>query len=113
MGATAALLNALETELDTLITHIGLVDETGTELTGGSPAYAREAVAWADDGDGVIRPNADLTFNVPADATVAGWRGYSASSAGTDYGGEDLSPETFLAQGAYTLLADQTGIVIT
>lgn len=112
MPATAALLEVLEDSIDTVITHIGLVDETDTELTGGSPAYAREAVTWADDGTGVIRPNADLTFNVPAGTTVAGWRGYSADSGGTDYGGADLDPETFVAQGAYTLLADQTGVVI-
>jgi hypothetical protein len=112
MSATAALLNALETEIDTLITHVGLVDETGTELTGGDPAYARQAVTWEDDGDGVIRPDASLDFDIPEDTTVAGWRGYSASAAGTDYGGEDLSPETFISQGSYRLLASQTAIRI-
>lgn len=112
MGATTALLEVIEDAIDTAVTHIGLVDETGTEITGGSPAYARDAVTWADDGAGVIRPDADHPFDIPADATVAGWRGYSAASAGTNYGGDDLPPESFLAQGVYTLLADQTAWVI-
>lgn len=37
-------LNAIGDHGGSLITHIGLVDDTGTELTGGSPAYARQAV---------------------------------------------------------------------
>lgn len=107
----AAYLNALRDEGKTLITHIGLVDETGTEISGGSPAYARKAVTWADGGDGVMRPNADLTFDIPPSTTVGGWRGYSALTAGTNYGGADLTQEVFAAQGQYKLLAASTGIV--
>jgi hypothetical protein len=110
MAMTAAYFNALRTEGKTLITHIGLVDETDTELTGGSPAYARKAVTWADGADGVMSPNADLDFDVPASTTVGGWRGYSASTAGTDYGGEDLTQEAFAGQGEYTLLASATSV---
>jgi hypothetical protein len=92
------------------ITHIGLVDETGTELSGGEPAYARKAVTWTSPSDGLIRPNADIEFDVPASTTVGGWRGFSGSAGGTDYGGEDLTNEAFAAQGTYTLRADQTSI---
>lgn len=113
MPATNALLNALETSIDTLISHIGLVDETDAELTGGSPAYARIAVTWVSAGDGVIRPNTDHSFNVPASKTVAGWRGYSAATGGTDYGGPDLTPESYSTQGTYTLLASETAVRIT
>lgn len=113
MPATAALLEVLEDQIDTVITHIGLVDETGTELTGGSPAYAHQAVTFTDAGAGIIRPNANLDFDIPAGDTVAGWRGYSASSGGTDYGGSDLDPEAYVSQGVYTLLVSQTGVVIT
>lgn len=112
MAMNAAFFNALRTAGKSAITHIGLVDETGTELTGGSPAYARQAVTWADGADGVMSPNANLTFNVPSGATVGGWRGYSASTSGTDYGGEDLTQETFNNQGTYTLLAALTSITI-
>lgn len=106
-------LNAIADDGAALITHIGLVDETGTEITGGSPAYARQAVTWVAASNGTIRPNADLTFNIPAGETVGGWRGYSASSAGTNYGGDDYDAgdrETYANQGQYTLLAASTGI---
>lgn len=113
MAMGTAYLNPLREEGQSLITHIGLVDDTDTELTGGSPAYARQAVTWTDPSDGVSRPNANLTFNVPAGASVAGWRGYSASSAGTDYGGADLTQEDYTGQGTYTLLAASTSITHT
>jgi hypothetical protein len=93
-----------------LITHIGLVDAATTEITGGDPAYARQAVTWVAADGGTIRPNADLTFNVPASTTVAGWRGFSALTAGTNYGGADLTNEVFAAQGTYKLLAASSGV---
>ena len=92
------------------ITHIGLVDETGTEIAGGDPAYARQSVTWTSPSEGNVSPNANLTFNVPADTTVGGWRGFSALTAGTNYGGKNLTNEAFAAQGEYTLLAASTGI---
>lgn len=94
-----------------VITHIGLVDETGTELTGGDPAYARKAVTWLTAALGVIRPNADLTFDIPAITTVGGWVGYSASTGGTAYGGQELTNEAFVGQGQYKLIATGTGIL--
>lgn len=90
-----------------VITHIGLVNGSGDELSGGS--YARVAVTWAAASGGFRRPNANLTFNVPA-GVVAGWRGFTASSGGTNYGGEALTEETFAEAGQYTLLAASTGI---
>jgi hypothetical protein len=93
-----------------LITHIGLVDDEGVELSGGDPAYARQAVTWADPSGGTIRPNADLTFDVPAGTIVAGWRGFSALTEGIDYGGEPLVEEAFTNQGQYKLLCASTGI---
>lgn len=92
------------------ISHIGLVNGGGIELAGGSPAYARLPVTWTAAVDGVVRPDANLVFDVPAGATVAGWRGYNASSGGTDYDGGPLTSEVFAGQGTYTLLAAGTGI---
>jgi hypothetical protein len=93
------------------ITHIALFDG-GAEISGGSPAYARKAVTWTGPtaGDGLIRPNADLDFDIPAGADVTGWRGFTALTGGTDYDGETLTTESFAAQGVYTLLAAATGI---
>ena len=105
---TTAYLNAIAAAGEALITHIGLVNAGGTELSGGG--YARQAVTWAAPSSGVDRPNANLVFSVPAAAVVAGWRGYSASTAGTDYGGADLTEVTFGNAGTYTLLAASTGV---
>lgn len=110
MVMTVGYRNNLADHGATLITHIGLVDEAGVELTGGSPAYARKAVTWVAASSGVVRPNADLTFDVPAAKTVGGWRGFSALTTGTNYGGQDLTNEVFAAQGQYTLLAASSGI---
>lgn len=78
------------------LTHIGLFDG-GVEISGGSPAYARQAVTWVDDGDGVSRPSADLTFDIPAGATVDEWRAFNAATGGTDYGGAALTAEAYAA----------------
>ena len=61
--------------------------------------------------DLTIRPSADLVFDVPAGATVAGWRGFSAATGGTNYGGEALTSETFNNAGQYKLIASETGIL--
>lgn len=110
MAMAEGYLNALATEGASLITHIGLVDDEGTELSGGTPAYARKAVIWTAASGGAISPNADLTFDIPASGVVAGWRGFSASTGGTNYGGQALTEETFAAQGTYKLLAASTNI---
>jgi hypothetical protein len=103
--------NALRTHGKSIITHIGLVNGSGTELSGGDPAYARVAVTWSDGADGVMLPNANLLFDIPAGGVVAGWRGFSASSGGTNYGGAAVPSESYTGQGTYTLLAADTGII--
>jgi len=100
-------LNAIALHGAGLISHIGLVNGSGTEISGGT--YARQAVTW-DDTDGLIRPDADLVFDIPEGSTVAGWRGYSASSGGTNYGGAALTSQEFSIDGTYTLQASGTGI---
>jgi len=100
--------DAIATHGGSLITHLGLVDDTGTELTGGG--YARVATTWTTVSGGLIRPNADKVFTVPSGATVAGWRGYSASTAGTNYGGAALTEQSFATAGEYTLLQASTAI---
>lgn len=104
-----AFLNAMATQADVLITHIALFGN-GTEVTGGSPAYARKATNWSAPSNGLTRPATDLVFDIPAGGIVDEWRGFSAITGGTDYGGEVLTEETFAGQGTYTLLAASTGI---
>lgn len=108
MPMNVAYLNAVRDHGQSLITHIGLVDGSGVELAGGG--YARLAVTWVDSADGVSRPSADLTFTTEAADVVAGWRGFSAVSAGVDYGGGALTSVTFNNAGTYKLLAASTSI---
>ena len=108
MTMTEGYLNAIATAGGALITHIGLVDETDTEVVDGT--YARLPITWTAAAVGTIRPTADLTFSVPA-GTVGGWRGFSALTAGINYGGQDLTNEIFAAAGQYKLLAAGTGIL--
>ncbi len=108
MAMTEAWKNLALDGAVTTITHIGLVDDKDTELSGGS--YARVAVTWASASGGVVRPNADLTFEVPAGSTVGGWRCFTASSGGTNYGGSDVTNEAYAGDGQYKLLAAGTGI---
>ena len=106
MAMTAAYTAALAAAGGAVITHFGLVDETGTELTGGSYARIADTPSVTTN---VVRPSTDLTFNVPA-GTVGGWRAYSASTGGTNYGGADLTNEVYAAAGQYKLLAASTGV---
>lgn len=108
MSMSTAYLNETADAGGALISHLGLVDGNDSELSGGS--YARKAVSWTSAASGLIRPTADLVFDVPSGATVAGWRGYSGATSGTDYGGADLTSQPFNSSGEYTLLAAQTAI---
>jgi hypothetical protein len=74
------------------------------EVTGGSPAYARQACTWDDAASGSMALAAAETFNVPASTTVTHFGVWSASTSGTFYGGGALSAsEEFGAQGTYEL----------
>lgn len=112
MAMNATYLNAIAAKGSSLMTHILLVSEGTTELSGGTPAYSRLPVTWSTTyGDGIIRPNADLTFDVAAGSSVAGWMGASSSSGGTIYGGAFfVTPETYANQGQFKLLAADTGV---
>lgn len=95
----------------TLITHIGLKNAAGVEISGGS--YTRLPVTWADEGT-VQRPSSDLLFNIPSGANVASWCGYSALTGGTDYGGApvDAPTPTYSSAGTYELLAADTNFSV-
>lgn len=63
-----------------LMTEDPTVDDTGTELSGGS--YARQEVSWDSEADGRIASDAALTFsNLPA-CVVTHWALYDAASGG-------------------------------
>lgn len=89
------------------VSHIALLNASGTELSGGS--YVRKAVSWGTASSGAVHPTADLVFDVPAGVTVGGWAGYNASTAGVSRGGANLSNEPYTNAGTYTLTAASTG----
>lgn len=78
---------------------------TGTsEVTGGSPAYARKSLSWAAASSGSKASSANVVFDVPASTTVAYLGYWSAATSGTFYGSRALSAsETFTNQGTYTI----------
>jgi hypothetical protein len=69
------MLDALDESVAAGIDFIGIMtaadpgtgtDFTGTEATGGSPAYARQGVVWGAAAAGVKQNTSTLTFDVPA-----------------------------------------------
>ena len=72
----------------------------GTEVTGGSPAYARKALTWGAPSGGVI--TATATFDVPA-CTVVGTGVYSAVTGGTYLDGNTVTSQTFSSQDTVTV----------
>ena len=103
-----AYLNAIANHGGTILTHVGLKNAAGNELSGGSPAYARQAVTWTQAVDGIIKPTANLTFAVPAGANVASW--FVTNSAGTILGSGTLTQENYTNQGEYVLVAATSSI---
>lgn len=104
-GITAAGRNAAADGLAAVAGFIGLLDASGTELTGGSPAYARKAVTWTAAASGIRDNNAGLTFDIPAATTVAFQGLYSAVSAGTNYSIMPLQGTTSSLPQASTFVA--------
>lgn len=81
-------------------THVGLLN-TATELTGGSPAYARKTLSYGATANGDWAGAA--TFDVPAGSTVNTVGFYSASSGGSPGHTEAVTSEVYGAQGTYAL----------
>lgn len=111
MALTNAELNAL---LDIAAARYGFASlhsaspgSTGVnELTGGSPAYARQAVAWDPASGQIVAIDGTELFDVPAGSTVHSVGLWSALTAGTFYGSDALSAaESYVGQGTYELTA--------
>lgn len=71
------------------------------EVSGG--AYTREAITWNSAASGNLDNNANPVFDIPAGTTVTHVGLWSASTGGTFYGSDDVTSESFGAQGTYTL----------
>jgi hypothetical protein len=74
------------------------------EISGGSPAYARVAIAFAAAAGGQIDDSTNgAAVNVPSGATVNYVGFFSASTNGTLLCIDDVTAEAFGAQGTYTV----------
>lgn len=78
----------------------------GTEVTGGSPAYARKSISWGAASGGVI--TASVTFDVPTSTTVVGAGVHTAITAGTYLDGAAVTSQAFASQGTYLLTLTYT-----
>lgn len=78
-------------------------DIAGTaEVAGGSPAYARKAITWGSASAGAKNIGANVVFDVPAGVTVRAVGICTALTAGTQHAIDEVTAETFAAQGTYT-----------
>lgn len=75
-----------------------------SELTGGSPAYARKSITWGSASGGTKSNTNSLVFDVPAGSTVAYVGYWSAVTTGTFYGSRAVTTsESYAGQGTYTI----------
>lgn len=111
MALTAAAINAMLNALGADITHFGLHTNavgsgSGSEVTGGSPAYARKAASWAAaSGSSMAMTGSAPVFDIPSGTTVARLGFWGALSGGTFYGDAELTDEVYGGQGTFTLTA--------
>jgi len=94
------------------ITHAALftADPDGTlgtsyEVTGGTPAYSRETIAFNAASGGQITHSSQPAFDVPPGTTVTHVGFFSADTGGTYFGMASVTSENFGNQGTYTLTA--------
>ena len=69
--------------------------DTGTEATGGSPAYARKSISFGTEANGTVANSNTITFNTP-NATITHWGILDASTSGNllYYGAFDIPIST-------------------
>lgn len=95
-GAKDVMLNAFGTDADFVSLHTAYPGNTGaSEVSGGSPAYARKAMTFAASSAGTMAGSATPTFDVPA-ATTIYWLGHwDAVTTGNFRGYEPLGGTPF------------------
>lgn len=102
-----AAANGVASNVGYVSMHTADPGTTGTsEVTGGTPAYARKAVAWSTASGGVASISGGVTFDVPGSTTITHVGLWSTATGGTYYGSAALSAsETYGGQGTYNLTA--------
>jgi hypothetical protein len=85
----------------------GAADTATGELSGGSPAYARKAVAWNAASGGTATQNGDVVIDVPSGSTVT-WASLWNTAGTSRYLKKAVTSEAFGAQGTYTIKGTTT-----
>ena len=104
--AVDATKQSLATHYGTLFTHGSVhTADPGTtgasEVTGGTPAYARKPLTWTAGTTGT--GTASATYDIPSGITAA-WGGiWSALTAGTFRDTVDIVDQAFASQGQLTI----------
>lgn len=80
----------------------GAANGAANEVSGGSPAYARKAIAFSAAAGGVINPSADVDLDVPASTAVT-WASLWNTAGTVRYAKKQVTTETFGAQGVYRI----------
>lgn len=79
----------------------------GTEVTGGTPAYARKATNWGTAAASVIA-GSPAAHDVPSGVTVRGVNLMSAVTAGAYKDGAVVTDQPFSSQGQFTVTPTYT-----
>jgi hypothetical protein len=104
-SAKNLMLDELTAVIDEMSLHDDAPGSTGAnELTGGSPAYARQAVTWDPAAGGSAALAAAVTFDVPA-ATTVRYIGLWTSSPEAFRGFYECAAEAYAAQGTHEVSA--------
>lgn len=81
----------------------GAANQADNEVSGGSPAYARQAIAWnAASGGSMDDSTNGAVFDVPGGTTVS-WISLWNTAGTVRYLKKDVTDEAFGAQGTYTV----------
>lgn len=87
----------------------GAANAADNEVSGGSPAYARKAIAWNAAAAGAATQNGNVVLDIPAGTTVS-WLSLWNTAGTVRYLKKDVTNEVFGAQGTYTVLASGSSL---
>ena len=102
----AATKTQIADYFETLGTHAALytswaAGSAGTEVSGGSPAYARKPITWTNGSAGIT--TGTVTFDVPPSTTAVAVGLYDALTAGNYKAGASITSFTSTGQTTLTV----------
>jgi hypothetical protein len=103
-AGASVMLTGLSTNAVYVSLHTADSSSGASEVTGGSPAYARKAITWTSPASSAMSNSAQIVFDVPTGTTIRFIGYWSAATGGTFYGNRALDAnQTYTSQGTYTL----------